>query len=152
VEQAVQLCEKALVLVDRPYQDLLATARYVLARVALARGQAARTQSLLRDFIMENYFSWPPVQLGFQLAGMLAVQRMAGQPAVARRAATLFGAQAAVEDSLRQVIPAGEWQAYQQSLAELRAALSPADFAAAWAAGQALTLEEASAYALAVEE
>jgi hypothetical protein len=120
--------------------------------VVLTRGQAARTQSLLRDFIMENYFSWPPVQLGFQLAGMLAVQRMAGQPAVARRAATLFGAQAAVEDSLRQVIPAGEWQAYQQSLAELRAALSPADFAAAWAAGQALTLEEASAYALAVEE
>ena len=125
VEQAVQFCEKALALAERPDQSFLSNARYVLARVALACGQAAQARSHLRSFMTHNTFNWPPAQLGFQLCGMLALPR---QP---RRAAVLFGAQAAVAGCLQRVIPAAEWQAYQQALAELRAALSPADLAAA---------------------
>jgi hypothetical protein len=95
--------------------------------------------------------NWPPVQLGLQLLGILAAQQMADQPAQARRAATFFGTQVAMADSLLRVIPAAEREVYRQAVADVHAALSPADFAAAWAAGQALTFEQAIAYALAEE-
>ena len=46
------------------------------------------------------------------------------------------------------VAPAAEREAYHQVVAAARAALNPADFAAAWAAGQALSFDQAVAYAL----
>ena len=80
------------------------------------------------------------------LAGVLAEQGRGIE------AARLFGAAAAWRTRLGFVIPPGEQERYEADVAAARALLPPYAFAAAWAAGQALTLEEAVAEALAEEE
>jgi non-specific serine/threonine protein kinase len=81
----------------------------------------------------------------YELAGLSAVLN---QP---RRAARLFGATVRRLDGAADGIPLDRGQAarYEHDLAVARAALGQAAFAAAWAAGEALTLEEAVAEALA---
>jgi predicted ATPase len=145
---AIQYCEEALKLAGRVDSNLLAMARYVLARVALARGEFNRAFTLLKAFVSENYHSWPPVQLGLQLYGILAAQQMANLPEQARRSATLFGAQAEINACLLNVIPLPERKAYEQALASVRAALSAGDFAAAFAEGHTMTTAQAIQFAL----
>jgi hypothetical protein len=80
------------------------------------------------------------------LEGLGWVAQVEGQPA---RAARLLGAVAAVRQATE--IPLSPFLVPLQRQAEEggRAALGAAAFAAAWAAGQALSLEEAVAFALA---
>jgi hypothetical protein len=73
-----------------------------------------------------------------ELAGLLQAQ---GQPV---QAARLFGAAAA----LREVLSAPSLPAAEHALAAARAQLDADTFAAAWEAGQAMTLEQAVAEAL----
>jgi non-specific serine/threonine protein kinase len=67
----------------------------------------------------------------------------------AARAARLFGAVAGVRTATGRTMPEGLRVQYDHDLAAARAALGQAAFAAAWTAGQALTLEGAVAEALA---
>ena len=145
---AVAYCEKALNLTEQPDQNLLAVARYVLARVALVRGEYSQIHTFLKAFFSNNYYSWPPVQLGIQVCGILAARQMAEQPGQARRAATLFGAQDAMQACLMNVIPQAERKEFEQALAAVRGALSAEDFAAAYAEGRAMTTAQAIQYAL----
>jgi tetratricopeptide (TPR) repeat protein len=113
-----------------------------LGRLARAEGDVGRTESLGKECLVV----WRDV--GAQLAaavgylGVLAIGRGAH-----RRGARLLGAVAP-----RQVQPQGpppeDRQAYEESAAAARAALGEHDFAAAWAAGQAITLEQAGDFAL----
>jgi predicted ATPase/DNA-binding CsgD family transcriptional regulator len=147
-DQAVNYCEKALNLTERPDQGLLSTAHYVLARAALSQGDYAGTCAFLKTFFKNNYHSWPPVQLGIQVHGILAARQMDGNPGQARRAATLFGAQDIIHDCLMNVIPQPERAAFEQAFTEVQAALSAEDFNAAYAEGRAMTTAEAIQYAL----
>jgi predicted ATPase/DNA-binding XRE family transcriptional regulator len=63
------------------------------------------------------------------------------------RAAQLYGAAAALRDALRTPLPPLQRQAYERALEAMRAALGPAGFAHAFAAGQALSLDAAMALA-----
>jgi predicted ATPase/DNA-binding SARP family transcriptional activator len=65
-----------------------------------------------------------------------------------RRATRLFGAAATLRDAVGTPLPPYDRAAYEHHLAALRAGLGEAAFAAAWAEGQAMTLEAAAAYAL----
>lgn len=76
------------------------------------------------------------------LAGILARQR---QP---QRAAQLFGASQALRGMENVPWPLGERVDYQHDLAAIRAQLDEVTFKAAWAAGQAMPLEQAIRYAL----
>jgi non-specific serine/threonine protein kinase len=69
-----------------------------------------------------------------------------------RRAARLFGAARSLRPSARTAIPwsLGDPAGREQDVAIVRTALGGDAFTAAWAAGQAMALEEAIAYALAV--
>ena len=69
--------------------------------------------------------------------------------ASAERAARLYGAAAALRERLGAAVVPWERPAHERDLAAVRAALGPAAFAAAWAAGAALPLEAAVAEALA---
>ena len=76
------------------------------------------------------------------LAGLAAAQGQAG------RAARLFGAAEALRESVSNRIPPSERAEYDHNIAAARAQLSEAAFAASWAGGRAMSLEQAVAYAL----
>ena len=79
------------------------------------------------------------------MAGVIGARELA--PDGARRAARLLGAAAAQFEAIGAVMwPADRFE-YQRNLAAIRAVLGEAAFAAAWAEGQALTLEQAIAEA-----
>jgi non-specific serine/threonine protein kinase len=77
------------------------------------------------------------------LAGVLFGQ---GQP---ERAARLFAAAAALRERLGVQLPLAMRSAHDRAVASVCAALGDADFMAAWAAGQALSMDEAVDEALA---
>jgi predicted ATPase/transcriptional regulator with XRE-family HTH domain len=79
------------------------------------------------------------------LEGLAAVAA-ARQPDLAVR---LFGAAEALRAADGEPMPPAERAAYEAGVAQARSALTPAAFTAAWAAGQALPLEQAIALALA---
>ncbi len=145
---AVHYCEEALKLTGRVDINLMSIAHYVLARVALARGEFSRAHSFLKAFVTNNYHSWPPVQLGIQIFGILATNQMGDRPEQARRAATLFGAQDEIHGCLMNVIPLPEREAYEHAITSVRTALSPEDFTTAYAEGRAMTTAQAIQYAL----
>ena len=74
---------------------------------------------------------------------------MAAARGQAERAARLHGAAAALREQLGATVVPWEHPARERDLAAARAALEPAAFEAAWAAGAALPLEAAVAEALA---
>ena len=143
LEQAARICEEALSMRTQVAANLLSIATYVQARIALARGETVRARAFIQAFVNDNYHSWPPVQLGIQLFGMLALAE--GQPT---RAATLFGAQDAISDNLLNVIPAPEREAYRNALSAVRAQLSAQEYASAWEKGKAMSTAQAIQYAL----
>jgi tetratricopeptide (TPR) repeat protein len=143
IEQAVRFCEEALNMRTQVAANLLSIATYVRARVALARRETVRAQAFIKAFLTDNYHSWPPVQLGIQLSGILALSE--GQLA---RAATLFGAQDAISDKLMNIIPLPEREAYQEALSAVRVQLTAEEFAAGWEKGKAMTTTQAIRYAL----
>ena len=151
LDLAVEYCEKALTLKEQLDSGLLSIAQYVLARVATARGEFSRAHAFLRSFVTQNYHSWPPVQLGIQIYGILAARQMAERPEMAHRAATLFGAQDEMHACLMNVIPQAEREVFEQAFIAVRGALSAEDFAAAYARGRAMTTAQAIQYAIGVE-
>jgi hypothetical protein len=68
----------------------------------------------------------------------------------ARRAIRLLGAAAAFCETLEAQPPVADDKEYERTVSEARAALGEAAFAAAWAEGRAMTLDQAVAYALEV--
>lgn len=147
-EQAVQYCEQALKMTGRVDNNLLSVAHYVLARVAVSRGEVTRAREFLKEFVTKNYYSWPPVQLGIQIFGILAVMQIGEKPELARKAAKLFGAQGTIQGCLLNVIPLSERKAFKQAISTLRNYLSEKDFSTAYAEGQAMTMAEAIKFAL----
>jgi non-specific serine/threonine protein kinase len=79
------------------------------------------------------------------LAGLAGVAAARGQPA---QAARLFGAVTALRGALGFVLDTGERAQMERDVAAVRAQLDAEAFAAAWAAGRALTLDQAIAEAL----
>jgi tetratricopeptide (TPR) repeat protein len=145
---AVQYCEEALKLTGRVDINLLSVAHYVLARVALSRAESTNARAFLKEFVTNNYQSWPPVQLGFLVYGILATMQIMDRPEQARRAAILFGAQDEIHGCLMNVIPLPERKAYEQAITSVRAALDDEDFTMAYAEGQAMSTAQAIQYAL----
>jgi predicted ATPase len=111
----------------------LAQREQLHARTCFAESVALHRQQGNRPGILEG------------LAGFGALMAAQGQP---RRAAILFGAIVALRAALSAPMWPAERVEYERHLAAARAQLSVAAFAAAWAAGAALTLEQAIAEAL----
>jgi hypothetical protein len=81
------------------------------------------------------------------LLGQLASQ--AGRRGQGSRAARLWGAAAALREAIGAPLSPAQRESHERAVAPVRAACGEAEFAAAWIAGEALTLEQAVAEAIA---
>ncbi len=137
---------------DQPGRTLVL---YLLGRVAQQQGNMARAHTLLIESLRLR-------QGGANAAILESLEGLAGltvasvhspedHPLAALRAVRLLSAAAAMHDRLKLPLPPGDRAAYERDVAAARAQLDPPTFAAAWAAGQALTLEQAIAEALTEE-
>jgi predicted ATPase len=115
-----------------------------LAEVALMQGDYRQAIAHLVEILaicQEFGLSHGIAQTFEQLA------RVAAGQAQLERAARLWGAAQAQRQIIGASIPLGERLGYARAVATARAQLSEAAFAAAWAEGRDMTLEQAIAYA-----
>jgi predicted ATPase/class 3 adenylate cyclase len=123
----------------------LAYARHVQGRVAQHEGD----WDMARACYGESLAIWRDLGNGRFVAelleGFAQVVQAQRQP---ERAARLFGAAAALREAGRWPQPPAHRADYELAAAATRSVIGEEGFAAAWSEGQAMTLEEAVAYAL----
>jgi tetratricopeptide (TPR) repeat protein len=146
--QAATLCEESLALFQQlGIKDGIAWLLYTLGHVALFQGDYGRAVSRFVESLVLRREMGDKVRIAHCLAGLAGVVGAQGRSAPAVR---LFGAAAALLDaSGASLNPIGR-AAYDRNVAAVHALMDEAAFEAAWAAGQALSLEQASAEALRV--
>src|SRR5205085_680215 len=112
------------------------------------RGDAQQAAAMARESLglLRSSGSRWYVAEALELLG--AVASLRGQ---AQDAARLWGTAEALREATGAPIPRSNRNLYERSLANARAALDQAAFAAAWAEGRRLTLEQAIDEALASE-
>jgi predicted ATPase len=111
-----------------------------LGLVARDHGDCERARALYEESLEIFRQLGDQQGIAYSLEGVAAVAGAQGQP---ERAARLFGAAEALREVLAAPLPPNERADYDRSVAGVRAALDEAMFAAGWAAGRALTLEQA---------
>ena len=119
------------------------TLLYIFGRVTLTKGEFDHARACLEHFANMEI---PEKFMCIQALGILAAAQ--GRY---RRAAVIFGAIDKSLNWLKNVSSPAERDEYQQALASVQATLQEAEFTAAWAEGQALTIEQLKALALEVE-
>jgi tetratricopeptide (TPR) repeat protein len=143
--RAAQLHRDSLALFSSDYHAGIRSAYHCLGESALGLGQLEEAARWLRQglALSRRLNAWDG--MAWCLAGLGSVAALDEEP---EHAARLWGA----AESLRQTIgcrPAPAARAtYERAIASARAQLGEEAFAAAWAAGRAMTLEQAIAYAL----
>jgi tetratricopeptide (TPR) repeat protein len=118
-----------------------------LGRVVLDQGDTARAATLFRESLEAQQELGNKLCIARSLAGLAGVAGGTWQP---RRAAQLLGAVERIHESIGQSLTPIDRNVFDRYAAAIRAQLDDATFAAAWAAGRALTLDEAIAEALRV--
>jgi tetratricopeptide (TPR) repeat protein len=116
-----------------------------MGRALLEQGQLDEAALQLNESLRLRYRLGDLPGVAFSLEGLADLARRRGDVA---RAARLWGAAEALRAQLKAPLSPMEQPSYQQIVAESRAALGEGDFAAAWAAGAGLSVEEAVAAAL----
>jgi predicted ATPase/class 3 adenylate cyclase len=84
--------------------------------------------------------------IAWDLEGLATVAMVQGEP---ERAARLFGPAEGLREEIGNPLPTADRAEHDRFVAAVRAALGEEAFAAAWAAGRAMSLEQAVAFALA---
>ena len=116
-----------------------------LGRVAHEQRDCERSSELYSQALRlyrEIGNRWGPIVC---VEGLAALAASTGRP---RRSASLFGAAEVLREAIREPLPPPERAWLHQAVTAARALLADEDFAAAWAEGRAMTLEQAVAYAL----
>ena len=131
------------------YQDMGSTlgSGYMLVclgRALLAQGDHARAWAALKEGLQLNRQAGNRWYIAGCLEALAAATAAGGEPA---RAARLWGATEALRAALAAPLPPVERPLYDGYVAAARAHADAAAFAAAWAEGRALTLEQALALA-----
>jgi tetratricopeptide (TPR) repeat protein len=117
-----------------------------LGIVAYRQGDTSEAKSFLRESLgvlhdlREKWF----ISRCFET--MAAIAALGGEY---QRAAQLFGAGEILREAVGAVVLPAYRPDYERGLVALRSALGEADIQAAWAAGRAMTLDDALSYALA---
>lgn len=113
-----------------------------LGRLAMAQGQRAAAQHFFQEGITLAWQIRERQRLVFCLEGLCATL------AEPTQAVQLYSAAAGLRTAINAPIPPFDRNGIQAQVAQLRQHLGATEFAAAWAAGQALALEEVVALAL----
>jgi predicted ATPase/DNA-binding CsgD family transcriptional regulator len=149
-ERAVALMEEAHALTSEqgdPWS--IAFALSILGNLVLQRGDAARAGALQRESLALRHEIDDAVGVGRCLDGLGWVASAEGRPT---RAARLFGTAEALRERVGAA-PHPPWRAeHERRVAATRASLGDVAFAAAWAEGRSLSLDQAIAYARAADE
>jgi hypothetical protein len=132
------------------FQDLgnmwgIAAVQLALGYLALAQGDAPQAAACFTESLVRYRELGHQEGISVCLAGAAGAAGGLGQPA---RAARLFGAAEGLRARIGALGQPIERATHEQSVARVRAQLDQETFAAAWAAGRAMTLEQASACAL----
>jgi tetratricopeptide (TPR) repeat protein len=161
-DKAVRQCEKAFALACEMRSQFALPTKYILGRVALSRGDYPSAYTNLKEWILAldlkdipfwtiaaNILPFRGFQVQYPTFEFIhALGVLAGAQHQALRAATLFGAQAALYDRQKRSLSPAEVNEYAQALTSTRVELNEKAFTAAWEEGQAMTLDEAVQYAL----
>ena len=118
---------------------------YLLGAAVDAQGDAVRAIALLREGLVVQQ------QLGVKHGVAESLERfalLAARQKLPERTARLLGAAEALRAAIGLPLPPAERPDYERTVAAARAQLDEATFAAAWAEGQAMTVDEAIAEAL----
>jgi predicted ATPase len=145
-ERAMVLIEQSLALWrELGIKPQIAWAIYNLARVLQDQNKYQQAVVLFTESIALAQEIGDNKLITMCLVGFAAVAFGVGQGELAVR---LLGAASAGRDILDSTLLADDCTEYDRRVAAIRGHIDGATFAAAWAAGRALTLEQAIAYAL----
>ena len=127
------------------HKFVIGSALLSLARVARSRGEYA----VARAHHAEALAIWQAAGLRFGVPLTLeALASLATAQQQAERAARLFGAAEALQAVFHFILAPADRADHDRDVATVRAALGEAAFAAVWAEGRAMTMEQAIAEAL----
>ena len=131
---------------DLGHKSDMAIVRLSQANLSQLQGDYDRSAALLEDGLLLLRDTNESLEIARCLSGIAGV---ACAHRVPIRSARLLGAVRAMDENVDSPwFPDAERRTYDQALAETRAQLDDETFAAAWAEGQAMTVEQAIAYAL----
>jgi ATP/maltotriose-dependent transcriptional regulator MalT len=122
-----------------------AMALALLGSAALLQGDVRQAGTVLIESLVFLRQIHDRLFMLYCLSGLGGVAAAQSEP---ERAARLFGAVTALRDVLGVPALRGEYALQERMVAAARSQLDEATWAAAWAAGRAMTLEQAIAYAL----
>ena len=123
----------------------LAYAMMGIADVAFEQGDFSVAFSFYRDCLTRFQKGADHNGIPFVLESCAALELVKHRP---EKAARIFGAADKLRKSTNSPLPLPNHPAYQKNLTILHQQLDPSMFAAAWANGQAMTMEQVVAYAL----
>jgi predicted ATPase/class 3 adenylate cyclase/Tfp pilus assembly protein PilF len=138
-EQSLELCRE---LGDRRGLSL---SLHALGGLALDRGEREAARALCGESLTIRHELGDKAGIAASLEGLACVAGTHDKPA---RAARLFGAASALRDAIGAPLTSPDRTEYERRVAAVRTALGDEAFAAAWAAGAAMTLEQATTCAL----
>jgi predicted ATPase len=130
-------------------RDLVATNLANLSSVALRQGEVDKAEALGREALA---LYWELADQRRCAVGLEELASSAGMAGLSERAARLLGAASALREALGTPQPPQEQAETEQATAAARSTLGEAAWAAAFAAGRALPLEQAIAEALDEDE
>ena len=145
-ERATALYEESLALVRAlGDQNSIAMTLGNLGLVAFVQGDYEQALALQHEALTlwRQVTNKPWLARGIEHFALIAAATKASE-----RAARLFGAAAALREQFNASLPPNDREFNARYIAEATAVLGPERFAAAWAEGQAMSSEEAIAYAL----
>jgi tetratricopeptide (TPR) repeat protein len=116
-----------------------------LARALHALGDVARAVAHQQEALI---VAQEVDHIGFRSARLAELARLYGANGQPERAVRLLGAAEAVRQANACQVEPHTRQLEERALTEARSALGEAEFAAAWAEGQAMPLQQAVRYAL----
>jgi predicted ATPase/DNA-binding SARP family transcriptional activator len=146
VEQATRLLQESLETFEKlgDRASISVTLRYQ-GKVAHDQHDWARATALYQESLSQ---SWNRRMLWEVAACLEGLAGVAGEQDRPRRAARLWAVAAAIRERMGALLPRAEHSRYATAVSHARATLGDDAFDTAWAEGQAMTLEQAIAYAL----
>ena len=133
---------------DAGDQKAIARILMNLGEARLEKGELAVAEDLIAESLRLCLAIGSDWDIADLLELMATVRSGFGHPA---EAATLFGAGQALRDLLGAPLPDAEVDAYRSRLGDVKAALDPAEFDAAWERGRALPATAAVGFALGLQ-